>query len=103
MTVRITGAEITSAGGAKVATIEAILVGGGTAGRWDLARENIVQVTDPLTSHFHVRLLSQAGPMIPDELELVDTYEEACELAEAYAAKVDANAGLIAEFRKSLA
>lgn len=102
MSVRITGASVSSDDGTAVATIEAIKVGGGTAGRWDEARENIVQVTDPLTEHYNVRLLSQAGPMVPDEMICVDTYEEACEIGEKYAAKVAANAERYAEFKASL-
>lgn len=97
----ITGAKVTSERGADVALIEAILVGGGTAGRMD-PQGNIVQITDPLTEHYNVRLLSQAGPMIPDEMVCVDTYEEACSVGEQYAAKVDANADRIAAFRESL-
>ena len=101
MPLRITGALLTGDDGTELVRIEAIKVGGGTAGRMD-PQGNIVRVTDPLTEHYHVRLLSQAGNMIPDELVMVDTYDEAVDVAEAYGKKVAANAGLIAEFREAM-
>lgn len=99
--IRITGAALEDETGKVLATIEAIKVGGGTAGRMD-PQGNIVQVTDPLTEHHHVRLLSQAGPMVADELVLVDTYDEAVAVAEEYGKKVANNAGLIAELREAI-
>lgn len=101
MNLRITGASLSDDAGVELARIESIKVGGGTAGRMD-PQGNIVRVTDPLTEHYHVRLLSQAGNMIPDELVLVDTYDEAVALAEAFGTKVAANAGLIAQFREAM-
>ena len=88
--------------GVELARIESIKVGGGTAGRFD-PQGNIVQITDPLTEHYHVRLLSQAGNLIPDELVLVDTYDEALAVAAAYAVKVAENAHLIAQFKEAMA
>lgn len=102
MAVKITGAQVFSKNGTHVATIEAIQVGGGTAGRMN-PQGQIEQVTDPLTEHFHVRLLSQTGPMFPDELLMVDTYEDACKAGEGYAKKVDENAKLLAQARDALA
>lgn len=98
--LRITGVSLEDDAGTVLATIEAIKVGGGTAGRMD-PQGNIVEVTDPLTEHYHVRLMSQVGPMVADELVLVDTYDEAVETAEAYGKKVANNAHLIAEFREA--
>jgi hypothetical protein len=100
MAVVITGARVELEDGTVVAGIERIVIGGGERTRTiDGVPET---TTDPQWVKFHVRLLSQAGPMIADELLLAETWEEACAAGEAYAARVVANAEQIAELKAAL-
>ncbi len=100
MSIVISGAQVELDDGTVVARIERILIGGGERTRMI---DNVPETTtDPLFIRYHVRLLSQAGPMIADELELVETYKDACKVGEAYAEKVMANAEQIAALRESL-
>lgn len=101
MSIVITGAQAELGDGTVAARIERITVGGGIQVKTvDGAPE---EVQHPTFTRYHVRLLSQAGPLIPDELVEAGTYEEACKLAEAYAEKVTANAAKIGELQAALA
>ena len=94
MPVVITGARVELADGTVVARIERVGIGGGVRTR---TIDGVpVDTQEPLFERFHVRLLSQAGPLIPDQLAEAETYEEACAAGEAYAAKVAAHAEKIA-------
>lgn len=101
MGVVITGAQVELDDGTVVARIERIIVGGGVQVR--MVDGTPEEVQHPAFTRYHVRLLSQAGPLIPDQLEEAGTYEAACEAGEAYAAKVTANAAKIAEVQAALA
>lgn len=97
--VIITSARAETADGAVAATIDRVAVGGG---------EQIVTVDGTAETRvhassvvYHVRLITP-GLTIPDELRECGTYEEACAAAEDYAAKLDANAGRIAELAADL-
>lgn len=100
MSVVITGADVVLDDGIVVARIERIVIGGGERTRMiDGVPET---TTDPQSVRHHVRLLSQAGPMISDQLENVETFDEACEAGEAYAAKVEKNRAKINDLNESL-
>jgi hypothetical protein len=97
--VEITAARVVTGDGQAAATIELVGVGGGsqTVTVDGVAEER----THPSSTLFHVRLLSP-DRMIPDELRDVASYDEAVELAEAYAAKLAEHAGRIAELAEDL-
>lgn len=100
MAVVIDHAHVELDDGVPVARIERILVGGGERVRMiDGVPET---TTDPQFESYNVRLLSQAGPMIPDQLESAESYEEACEAGEAYAEKVRANSKKIDDLTEAL-
>jgi hypothetical protein len=100
MTVVVTGARVELADGTVVALIERIRIGGGIRTRTIDGEQ--VDEQQPSFERHHARLLSQAGPMIPDELVETETFEQACEAGEAYAKSVTANAAQIAALRASL-
>jgi hypothetical protein len=100
MTVVITGAQVELDDGTVAARIERVILGGGERTRMiDGVPET---TTDPQSIRFHVRLLSQAGPLIPDQLQEAETYEKACLAGEAYAEKVQANQAKIDDLNESL-
>jgi hypothetical protein len=94
MPVVITGARVQLDDGTVVARIERVGIGGGIRTR--TIDGEPVDTQEPLLERFHVRLLSQAGPMVADQLADAGTYEEACAVGEEYAVKVAANAEQIA-------
>lgn len=100
MGVVVMSAHVVLGDGTVAARIERVLIGGGERTRMIDGTPEVTN--DPLFERFHVRLLSQAGPMVGDRMEEAETYEDACVLGEAYAAKVTANAGQIAALRESL-
>lgn len=96
--VEITGARVTQ-DGTEVAQIEAITVGGGTQ---VVTVDGTPEVRQHPTFHrFHVRLLSP-DRMIPDVLREAETYEEAVEIATAYAGRRAVHAGKVAELAEAL-
>jgi hypothetical protein len=100
MTAVITGARVELDDGRVVALIERVGIGGGIRTR--VIDGVPVDEQQPYFERFHVRLLSQAGPLVPDQLVEAGCYEDACEAGEAYAAKVAANAGRLAELAEAL-
>jgi hypothetical protein len=96
--VVITSARVDSTIG-PAATIDLVEVGGGSQTvTVDGTPEERVH---PHSTVHHVRLLSP-DRMIPDQLRVVDSYDEAVELAEAYAAKLDEHAGRLADLAEDL-
>jgi hypothetical protein len=89
----VTSARVESAHGRVAATIDLVEVGGGSQTvTVDGTPEERIHPTRQI---HHVRLLSP-DRMIPDELREAGTYGEAVELAERYAALLDAHADRIA-------
>jgi hypothetical protein len=99
MTVVITAARVDSPAGRVAATIERVGVGGGTqVVTVDGVAEERVH---PASTVYHVRFLSP-DRMIPDELRAVESFDEACELAEKYAVKLDEHAARVDELAADL-
>lgn len=97
--VTITAARVAAAGGAVVAHIDLVEVGGG---------EQVVTVdgaaevrTHPFSRLYHVRLLSP-DKFVPDQLRDAATYEEACALGCKYAAKMAEHAARVDELAADL-
>lgn len=101
MGVVITGAQVELGDGTVVARIERIGIGGGIRAR-TVDGEQVEEQQELFYRH-HIRLLSQAGPMIPDQLEETETYAQACKVGQAYADKVAANQEKIADLTEALA
>ena len=92
MAVVITAARVDSPDGRVAATIERVGVGGGTQ---VVTVDGVAEErTHPSSTVHHVRFISP-DRMIPDEMRAVDSYEEACELAEKYAVKLDEHAARV--------
>jgi pantoate kinase len=97
----ITSAVTTDSTGTVVAELDRITIGGGVR---TVTVDGIAEDrTYDVTTVYHVRLLSQAGRQIPDELVEAATYDDAVALAEAFATKCDENADKIAALRQALA
>lgn len=99
MTVEVTAARTLAADGRIAATIDLVEVGGGTQTvTVDGAPEERVH---PHSAIFHVRLLSP-DRMLPDELREAASYDEACDLATRYAARLDEHAERLADLAVDL-
>ena len=97
--VEVTSARALTADGRLAATIDLVEVGGGSQTvTVDGTPEERVH---PHSTVFHVRLISP-DRMLPDELREVASYEDACDLAERYAAKLDEHAKRVAELAGDL-
>lgn len=85
MTVVITSARVDADDGAVAAVIEWVPIGGGTQ---TVTVDGVAEErTHPYSTVYHVRFVNP-DRMMPDELRSVDSYEDACALAEKYAAKL---------------
>lgn len=97
--VEVVSARTLAADGRVAATIDLVEVGGGTqVVTVDGAREDRVH---PHSMVFHVRLVSP-DRMLPDELREVAGYEQACDLATRYAARLDEHAARVADLGADL-
>ena len=86
--------------GREVALVERVTIGGGTQ---VITVDGVPQdKVHPTFERFHVRLLSQAGRMVPDQLEEAGDWDEACKIGVAYAERVAANATRIADLQEAL-
>ena len=95
----VTAARIDLADGRQAAEITAVDVGGGEqVVTVDGTRETRVH---PSSRVYHVRLLSP-DRMIPDQLREAPSFEVACELGEAYAAKLAEHAAQVDELAAGL-
>lgn len=92
-------ARVDAANGTTAAVVEWVPIGGGT----QVVTVDGVQEerTHPTSTAYHVRFISP-DRMVPDELRQADSYEEACALAEKYAAKLDEHAQRISELAGDL-
>lgn len=98
--VEVVSARTLAADGRLAATIDRVEVGGGTQ---TVTVDGTPEVrTHPHGAVFHVRLISP-DRMLSDELREVPDYGTACELAEAYAAKLDEHADRLAALAGDLA
>jgi len=99
MSVQVVSAQALTADGRLAATIDLVQVGGGTqVVTVDGAPEERVH---PHRSVFHVRLVSP-DRMLPDQLHEVADYEQACDLATRYAARLDEHADRVAALAENL-
>src|SRR5512135_1594822 len=99
MTTVITSARVDWADGKPAATITYVPTGGGSQVRTvDGQPEETAHASGEV---FHVRLLSP-DPMLPDGLKDAASYEEAVQVAEAYAAKLAARADDLAALAADL-
>src|SRR5437879_5029384 len=97
--VTITAARVDRPGGAAVATIELVDVGGGEqVVTVDGVRETRVH---PRSRVYHVRLLSP-DKFVPDQVRDAASYEDACALGVKYAAKMAEHAARVDELAADL-
>jgi hypothetical protein len=98
--VLVISARVDTAAGIPVATITRIAVGGGAQAITvdGVAEEKI----HPTSTTFHVRFLAPPGIDVPDVIHDAATYEEAVEMAEAYASRIETQAEQIAAVTASL-
>lgn len=97
--VEVTSARTMAADGRVAATIDLVEVGGGT-------QTVTVDGTPEERVHghsvvYHVRLISP-DRMLPDELREVAGYDEACDLADRYARRLDEHAARVADLAADL-
>lgn len=93
--VLVMTAQVQAPDGTPVALIERVTIGGGIRMVEGEPQQH------PTFERFHVRLLSP-DRMIPDQLREVETYDEACELAEKYAAKREEHAAQVDALAETL-
>ena len=97
--VEIISAHVYAGQGRLAATIDRVDVGGGTqVVTVDGVPEERVH---PASRTYHVRFISP-DRMIADELRTTEDYDEACALAEKYAAKLDEHAQQVGELAARL-
>jgi hypothetical protein len=99
MDVVITSARVDAANGMLAALIEWVPIGGGsqTVTVDGVAEER----THPSSAVYHVRFVSP-DRMVPDVLRAAGDYDEACELALKYAAKLNEHADRLADLASDL-
>lgn len=95
----ITSARVDAANGAVAATIDLVPIGGG---RQTVSVDGVPEDRiHPTSTAYHVRFISP-DRMVSDEVRTVGSYEEACKLAEKYAAKLAEHAQRIDELAADL-
>ena len=96
--VVVTSARVDAKHG-TAATIDLVEVGGGT--QTVTVDGTPEERTHPASRVYHVRLLSP-DRMIPDQLRVVATFDDAVKLAQTYAGKLDKHAGRVAAIAEDL-
>jgi hypothetical protein len=99
MAVVITSARVDAANGTVAAIVELVAIGGGSqVVTVDGTAEERIH---PSRTVYHVRFISP-DRMLPDELRVVDSFEEGCALGEKYAARLDEHARRVADLAMDL-